>query len=231
MDLNQRCDAECWATVRAESTFDRWGNDIAVIVAKMAYAVSPTGKATVDFRPIRWSDVPDDHGGVKYPGDLCDDKPGTDVGLIGTAHPPKGKGATSFFVTLSVSNDNSVIFKRVVQVFGKRTYVTDPKRGVAPGVAAPAGPTPLVWGLSWGGRTESEDPTKFGEEPQNPIGRGFATDPTALVGTAAHVPPPTRARRRCTPPSAASPRCPRTTTPAARWPGPTTASGRGSARR
>lgn len=186
MDLNRRCDAECWATVRVESTIDRHGNDVAVVVAKMAYAASPQGKVTVDFRPVRWSDVPDGRGGIKYPGDLCDDKPGTDVALVGTAHPPKGKSVDKFFAWLGVSNDKTVLLRKAVQVFGKRTYVAD-KRGVVPGPSGVAGPTPLVYGLCYGGRTESTDPALFAEEPHNPIGRGFAKDPASLVGTDAHV--------------------------------------------
>jgi hypothetical protein len=186
VDLNRRCDAECWATVRVESTFDRHGNDVAVVVAKMAYAVSPQGKVTVDFRPVRWSDVLSSRGGIKYPGDLCDEKPGTDVALIGTAHPPRGKSVDRFYVGLTVSNDTTVLLRKTVQVFGKRTYLSD-KRGVVPGPSAIAGPTPLVYALCWGGRTESTDPALFAEEPQNPFGRGFAREPSTLVGTDAHV--------------------------------------------
>lgn len=152
----------------------------------MAYAVSPQGKVTVDFRPVRWSDVPDDRGGIKYPGDLCDDKPGTDVGLIGTAHPPKGKSLDKFFVWLGVSNDRTVILRKSIQVFGKRTYVAD-KRGVVPGPSTIAGPTLLTYPRCYGGRTESAEPGSFAEEPFNPLGRGFAKDPSTLVGTDAHV--------------------------------------------
>lgn len=181
VDLNLRCDNRSWATVRGETTLDRHGNDVAVYVAKMAYSAIPAGdrcRVTLAFRPVRWSDISDGHGALTFPSDLVEQKSGTDVGLIGTAHPPRGKVVERQLAWLTMGP-----LRKVVHVIGKRSYVSDYK-GMVPGPAAPLGPTPLRHENCYGGvDTETIDGVAIArEEPLNPVGRGFALQPISLVG-------------------------------------------------
>ena len=41
--------------------------DVAVVVAKVAYAISPAGRVTLTFRPVRAGSTPDGFDGVLYP--------------------------------------------------------------------------------------------------------------------------------------------------------------------
>jgi hypothetical protein len=179
MDLNPLCQNESWATVRAEPTLDRNGHDVAVVVAKVAYEVDPRGRVTLSFRPVRWSDVGDGHGGIKFAGELVDEKPGTDVALVGTAHPPRGKKVDRMLAWVTAGN-----LRKVVNVFGARRFTAE-WRGVVAGPPATVEPTPLRYDLCFGGRDEEGE--VWHEEAHNPAGRGFATDPTRLAGREAHV--------------------------------------------
>lgn len=178
VDFDQRCTNESWATVRAEAMLDRHGHDVVVVVAKVAYTIAASGRVRIAFRPVRWADVPDGHGGVRFPGELVDDKPGTDVVLLGTLQPPRGKSVERMLAWVSVGP-----LRKVIAVHGARRLVPD-WRGVVPGPAAPLEPTPLRWDLCFGGRDLSGEHVV--EEPHNPVGRGFAVDPLTLSGHEAH---------------------------------------------
>lgn len=177
MDLNARIKNESWGTVRCEPVLDRHGRDVAVVIAKVAYAISPAGRVTLTFRPVRAGDTPDGFGGVLYPDDVVEEKPGTDVLLVGSAHPPRGKTVDRQLAWLVVGP-----IRKVVQVFGKRRYVKD-LGGILIGPPAALGETPLRWDQCFGGRELSGGELK--EEPFNPLGRGVALDPKTLVGTEA----------------------------------------------
>src|SRR5687767_14172356 len=87
---------------------DRHGRDVLVAIAKMAYAVSSRGvvEATPVPPPIRPTDVlvaSDRAASIRYPSDLVDERPGTDVVLVVTAVPPS-RSATHVDVTLRVGS-------------------------------------------------------------------------------------------------------------------------------
>jgi hypothetical protein len=182
MDLNTRCTNESWGTTRCEPMLDRFGNDVAVVVSKVTYAVSPAGRVTLAFRPVRSGDILESsglegRGVVRYPSDLADDKPGTDVVLVGTAKPPRGKTVDRQLAWVSVGP-----LRKVVQVYGRRVYTAD-FSGVVPGAPATLGETPLRYDLCFGGRDTANG--GWAEEAHNPVGRGFAVDPKTLIGTEA----------------------------------------------
>lgn len=166
MDFDLRCENATWAATRTFTTQDRAGYDVMVVVAKLAYAVSFQGAAQLTFRPVRFEPAPDRGGGLKYPDDLADEKRGTDVGLIGTSHPPRG-AKDSFVAWVRAGGE----LQKAVRVFGPRTFVADGAT-VVPGPPGPVGPTPLRYDLAWGEL----------EQPYNPIGRGLSMDPRALLG-------------------------------------------------
>ncbi len=174
LDFDLVCDNKTWATTRTFTTFDRFGFDVVVVVARLAFYVPPPGTPASDpkmgrmrlvYRPIRFMQTPQIGGGIEYPDDLADEKRGTDVGLLGTAHPPRGAQG-SFLSWLAVGGT----IRKVVRVFGPRSYVADGK-GVCPGPPGKLEPVPLRFDRCVG---ESA-------EPYNPIGRGL-DEPKALLG-------------------------------------------------
>src|SRR4051812_21868611 len=119
MLLESRLENVSWASVGVDARMDRHGRDVAVVVAKVAYKVSAQGAARLVLSPLRRDDIAEEGGGVRFPSDLAaDEKPGTDVGLVGVAHPPpRGSGRTSAFAWVSIG-----ALRKVVTVYGPRVY-------------------------------------------------------------------------------------------------------------
>lgn len=83
---------------------DHHSRDVAVFVAKMAYRVTSQGDVRYVFAPVRRLDERDEAGGLGFPADLAaDEKPGTDVGLVGTAAPPSRATHAAFYGRLETS--------------------------------------------------------------------------------------------------------------------------------
>jgi hypothetical protein len=175
MDLQRRCKNRSFATVRCMPRVDRKGFDVAVAVAKLTYVVDARGSARLVSSQHHLEDVADGHGGVRAPADFVEEKPGTDVALVGTVLPSR-PGLIHQAVWLQVGG-----FRKSSVVFGPRTYQA---RGGAlvPGPAEVLGPTPLVHALAYGG-TDVVTKVSLAE---NPVGRGFASEPLSLVGQPAH---------------------------------------------
>ncbi|MEP7120938.1 MAG: DUF2169 domain-containing protein [Byssovorax sp.] len=163
---------------------DRSGRDVMVVIAKLTYAVGPGGNVSlaVPPSPIRAVDVPNSdkpNASIRFPSDLVDDKPGTDVVLLGTAYPPRGKEVTEQVVSLRVTGPTHALSKSV-KVFGARVWHSG-LLGVTPGPAAPLGPTPLVYELSYGG-VDDGDHRAVTIDRRNPAGIGHVSDRTRLLG-------------------------------------------------
>jgi hypothetical protein len=163
---------------------DRSGRDVMVVIAKLTYAVSPGGTVSlaVPPSPIRAVDVPTSdrpNASIRFPSDLADDKPGTDVVLVGTAYPPRGKEVTEQIVSLRVTGPVHALNKSV-KVFGARVWHSG-LLGVTPGPAAPLGPTPLVYELSYGG-VDDADHRAVTIDRRNPAGTGHVADRSRLLG-------------------------------------------------
>lgn len=200
MDLDAICENVSWATVRCDATLDASGRDVAVVVAKLAFHVSAEGRATIAFRPVRFGESADGHGAVKFPAELVDEKPGTDVGLVGHAHPQRGKPAIQMLAWVQVGGS-----RKVINVLGPRRFTTDFKGAIVPGPSQLIEePVPLRFDHCFGGQEWSPDGHGHGHlhkhhhgpdagwqsEPFNPAGRGFVAtngDPKALIGKPAWV--------------------------------------------
>jgi hypothetical protein len=175
MDFDAICVNESWATVRAEPMFDRKGRDVVVAVAKLAFKIDTIGNATLAFKPIRFGASLDGHGAWTHPPELVDDKPGTDVVLIGTAHPPAKKSVDRALAWVQAGT-----LRKVITIYGPRRWVHG-MTGVTAGPPAPfEEPVPLRFEHCYGGVDQGASGTSV--EPYNPAGRGYATDPKALVG-------------------------------------------------
>ena len=184
MDLERLCDCRAPMTARCLPMDDRSGRDVMVVIAKLTYAVSPGGAVSlaVPPSPIRAVDVPTSdrpNASIRFPSDLADDKPGTDVVLLGTAYPPRGKEVTEQIVSLRVTGPVHALNKSV-KVFGARVWHSG-LLGVTPGPPAPLGPTPLVYELSYGG-VDDADPRAVTIDRRNPAGTGHVADRSRLLG-------------------------------------------------
>lgn len=176
--------------VRGEVLDDLSGREVLVVIAKMTWRVSPTGEVSIAVPRSRvrdedvWTSEPHTSS-LRYPSDLWAEKPGTDVLLLGTAHPlPGNPGATSVDVRLRVESEPAPI-QKAVRVHGPRVFYAG-LTGIAPGAPGRLRPTPLVWELAFGGSDRS-DPERPLVEERNPIGTGVARVRSALVGQPAPV--------------------------------------------
>jgi hypothetical protein len=166
--------------VRCAPLEDRHGREVLTIVAKMAYGVDPaTGSVRPMATAVRFDDVwsgPPGRSSLLYPSDLTDEKPGTDVLLIGTAE--ARPAATQLDVTLRVGSR----VERTLRVHGERVWYEGPL-GLAPGRARPLAPTPLLWELAWGGPSCRENPVGCGAEPVAGTPAPRIEDPAAPIGS------------------------------------------------
>ena len=172
------------ASARAFLIDHHSGAEAILVVAKRTYHLGDGGIDPVpqeDAEPIRLHDElhAGDESSVRYPSDLVDDKPGTDVVVVATAHPP-AKKATSMRVSIAIDTDGGVR-SRSLTVFGRRVWYRGPL-GVVPGPPAPLGPTPLIYENAFGG-TGGDGPVDW----RNPCGRGAAADKSTLIDQPAHV--------------------------------------------
>lgn len=178
---NRSCATARWLAVDALD-----GGQIALAVAKLTLFVPSTGAVFRSVqRPIRLLDEPHDStrpSSVRYPSDAAPAKPGTDVLLLGTAHPPPGSGgsATSVEAGVRIATARGLVDKHV-RISGPRVWYRTALGGVAPGPAAPLEPTPIVWEHAYGG-IDASDATDVRVETRNPVGFGVARERAALVG-------------------------------------------------
>jgi hypothetical protein len=173
-------------TVAMRAVDDRHGRDVLLVVAKLSFEVTPSGAVFLaePAAAVRQSDVAASEGpasSLRYPSDMVDEKPGTDVLLVGSAYPPEPGPAASVDVRLRVQRPapQPPLDKRV-RVSGRRVWMREYGR-VIPGPAAALEPTPLLYELAYGG-TDDSDPQAPLVDERNPAGRGVARNDAALVG-------------------------------------------------
>jgi len=102
---------------------------------------------------------------IKDPSNVSLTKPATDVLLLGTAYPPRGRPVTQMDVSLKAGP-----LSKTVRVFGDRVWE---KRGVVPSMSNPQPfeTMPLVWERAYGGmENKGMEPRA---EVRNPVGRGY----------------------------------------------------------
>lgn len=186
--------------VRCVPMDDRAGHEVLTVIAKMTWSVSPIGAATIarPISPVRIFDVyrAGAFASLVFASDAVEEKPGTDVLLTGTAHPPRGD-VTKMNVTLRVGRHGSsagsgagagaagFAVDKTLTVHGPRVWIPG-VLGLAPGPSGRLGPTPLVWELAYGG-VDATDPERIETEPRNPAGTGFLERRKSLAGQPAPV--------------------------------------------
>lgn len=184
MDFDARLDNLTPMEARCLPMDDRFGRMVLVTVAKVTYAVAPNGSALLAWppTPIRYEHELHEgspYASIKYPSDWIDDKPGTDVIVVGTAYPPEGAPITEMDVSVRVGK----LFK-AVRVYGVRAYQSSLVGGVVPGPAQRLGVTPIQYELAQGG-VDDEDPRSITFDPKNPAGIGFVETRKRRIGAPA----------------------------------------------
>ena len=173
-------------TVHAVPLDDRFGRDVLVVIAKLAYEFDAVG-ATLATVPaeIRRADVPTapaPWSSLRFPTDIVDEKPGTDVLVLGTAHRHAGGFATHRDVSVRIAAAGRPV-QKTLRVHGRRVWHRT-ARGLVPGPSAPLEATPIVYELAWGG-VDDGDPAHPVVEWRNPAGSGACVHDSLLVGAPA----------------------------------------------
>jgi hypothetical protein len=186
VDLERRLVNKSLMRARCVPLVDRHGREVAVVIAKLTIHAAADGAIKLPLqRDIRLVDEPtfeDRDSSVKFPTDLAPEKPGTDVILVGHAHPRER--ATEMLVGLRVVAEG-VTLQKTLRVHGRRRWERG-HGGIVPGPSAPLERTPLIYELAYGGLDDSV-PDEVVFDPRNPVGRGVARDRAALHGTPAAV--------------------------------------------
>jgi len=169
------------ATVEVIPQLGMDGAVLALVLVKQRYHVNgrqqahETPGAEVHLTDVPWDAEHPARSSVRFPADVCLDKPGTDVIVSGYAMAPGGATQTELMVSAQVGE-----LSRTVRVVGPRVWVRSmgETRLSEP---APFQSVPVQWELAWGG-SDFSDPRNPLEEPRNPVGRGVVRDLSTLDG-------------------------------------------------
>lgn len=159
---------------------DTDGTECRVAIVKATYALSGRGRIEVadEQRPVRYGDEmwgPPEIADVKFPGDLCAHKVGTDVVVVGHACAPRDRSFAFVDVSIRIGSGAATL-----RAFGERVWERG-LRGLRLSEPTPTTRVALRWGLAFGGFDDS-DPDAPLEEPRNPVGRGIRRDSKSLSG-------------------------------------------------
>ncbi len=161
---------------------DKAGRSLLAVILRYEFHVDDNGVVSLAEDPEPPLLVDECHGedpsksSIKRPSQLFEEKPGTDVILVGHAHAPLGKSPEHVDVRLSMGP-----IDKTVRAYGLRAWQRKLGGALRPGPARPIRePVPLRYELAWGG-CDFTDPTELISEPRNLVGRGIARDPKTLV--------------------------------------------------
>jgi hypothetical protein len=165
---------------------DRDGRWYMLVSLKHAFKLTRNnGIERIEPEPFRMADTFNGDDGaassIRRPSQLFDSKPGTDVVLLGHAHPVRGGDGTYADVTLKVG-----AIDKTIRAYGLRTWTYSAFGGLTPGPArAIRDPIPLIYELARGG-SDTSDPEKPLGEPRNLVGRGVTRNAKQLLGQPAN---------------------------------------------
>jgi hypothetical protein len=151
------------------------GRDVVLAVVKATFRRDRRGRLSLadEQVAVRAGDIayfPDaEDSSIRYPADLCVEKRGTDVVIVGEAVSPR---PVSVVDVAAQVRDRKVCLR----VHGERVYYRG-ALGVVVGPAAPFECKPIVWERAYGG-TSSD---KSAVERRNPVGRAFGRSASELV--------------------------------------------------
>ncbi|MDP9044240.1 MAG: DUF2169 domain-containing protein [Pseudomonadota bacterium] len=162
---------------------DRDGAPCRVVIVKASYAIQVGGPLRLAEHPreVRLGDEPwgaPEIPDLRFPGDFCPVKVGTDFILSGHATPPVGQLCQRVDVGIRVADR-----VKLLRVHGPRQWRRS-LLGVVPGPSDPMQATPLSWSRAYGGLDLSRPDAPL-EEPRNPVGSGIVRQTDRLIGNPA----------------------------------------------
>ncbi|MGH7298088.1 MAG: DUF2169 family type VI secretion system accessory protein [Polyangiaceae bacterium] len=155
---------------------DRVGREVVLVVLKATFDVIRGGRVVLadEQVPVRTKDVLHDESNprssARYPSDVCVEKVGTDVVVVGDAVARQ----PSMFVDVAIRARDTTI---PIRVNGQREYF----RGilqVAVSAPVPFESMPIAYERAYGGTLDDLSDVEF----RNPAGVGFARSAADLVG-------------------------------------------------
>lgn len=161
---------------------DRRGAHQWVVAIKATYSIAADGRvrlAEQQAPPLRaaehWGDPATTS--VRYEADIGPMKPTTDILVNASAYAPGGKPRRSVVVALRVGS-----LRKNLVVYGERIYQRG-LAGITPSEAQPFVSQPIQYEFAFGGTDmHSDDRRRHRHHPHNPLGCGFVTDRSRLIG-------------------------------------------------
>jgi hypothetical protein len=160
---------------------DAQGSQIWVVVVKATFAIDAAGATVLaaEQEPVAtapaWIGEPG-RSSLRREGELVVEHPGTDVTFNATAHAPGGRPAPQVDVGVSVGGA-----KRLLRVFGDRFWHKG-TTGLGRTAPEPFVRMPIVWERAYGGTVVDPQTGAVAMDGRNPVGRGFAPEPSLLDG-------------------------------------------------
>ena len=126
--------------VQAAPVVDKDGREFLAVILKYTFAIDPLGRVTLLAEEAAADvDLVDTYNGeepgkasIRRPSQLFEAKPGTDVVLIGRAHPPRAEEVSSVDVTLTFGP-----IRKTVRAHGFRVWQRGLMGGISAGPARP----------------------------------------------------------------------------------------------
>jgi len=160
------------------------GQAFLTVLVKGTFTMPDQGPALLadEQMPIAFGDEPfdeDEGGSVKFESDLAPFKPRADIVLVGHAYAPPGKLVTGMDVSARVG-----ALRKVIRVFGDRTWQYGTFNSVRWTDPAPFDKMPLVYERAFGG----VDMANGGYCDRNLVGCGYLAKPSKKTANGARLP-------------------------------------------
>lgn len=174
-------------TAERNWTRDKQGVHHWLVAVKATFDIRPGGKLALSDTQLPPLLAPEFRGepaksSLRLDSDLLAVKPGTDVLVDGCAHAPKGRPAPTVPVSLRIGD-----IDKTLVVHGPRAYYRG-AAGMTTTSPIPFVTQPIHYEWAFGGTdTSHADPRRHRIDPRNPVGKGFAVDPTRLERQPAHA--------------------------------------------
>jgi hypothetical protein len=155
------------------------GADCRLVVVKGSFGIQRDGSVLKlrNQRDIRAADEtwgPPEVADVRFPSDLCEFRPGTDVIVVGHARTPAAEPLRALAVRIDVAGRRLDLRVTGPSLFRRTLF------GVRPGRPAAFVSVPMAWSHAWGGADLTRKRPL--EDARNPVGRGVAHRKRHLVG-------------------------------------------------
>lgn len=158
---------------------DKQAAEHLIVVLKATYIITENGGLELAKKQDAIRPADEFHGepglsSIRYEAELGPAKPATDVVLVGSAVAPRS-GITEMGVGVRVGP-----LSKEVRVFGERRWKKG-LFGLSISKPLPFDRIPLTYENAYGGKdTSAKDPKDHGQEPRNPVGRGYRAKKSRL---------------------------------------------------